>query len=130
MGVIAICSGGDTPVRIDTSQIPAVEVQILSATFLDAVQRFYENPDNIRRFEEWRNKRNGGKTNEESRKNDQGSQKIAAFTAMGGCGRTERGANYRLKLGMRTHAAGLSDDAHAVEGVAARFVQRTAGKRC
>lgn len=45
-------------VRIDTSQIPAVEVQILSATFLDAVQRFYENPDNIRRFEEWRNKRN------------------------------------------------------------------------
>ena len=63
MGVIAICSGGDTPVRIDTSQIPAVEVQILSATFLDAVQRFYENPDNIRRFEEWRNKRNGGKVN-------------------------------------------------------------------
>ena len=58
MGVIAICSGGDTPVRIDTSQIPAVEVQILSATFLDAVQRFYENPDNIRRFEEWHNKRN------------------------------------------------------------------------
>ena len=63
MGVIAICSGGDTPVRIDTSQIPAVEVQILSATFLDAVQRFYENPDNIRRFEAWRNKRNGGKVN-------------------------------------------------------------------
>lgn len=46
------------PVRIDTSLIPAVEVQILSATFLDAVQRFYENPDNVRRFEEWRNKRN------------------------------------------------------------------------
>ena len=47
-----------SPIRIDTSRIPAVEVQILSATFLDAVQRFYENPDNIRRFEEWRNKRN------------------------------------------------------------------------
>ena len=67
MGVIAICSGGDTPVRIDTSQISAVEVQILSATFLDAVQRFYENPDNIRRFEEWRNKRNGGKVNVRSK---------------------------------------------------------------
>lgn len=67
MSVIAISSGGDTPVRIDTSQIPAVEVQILSATFLDAVQRFYDDPENIRRFEEWRNKRNGGKTNDRSK---------------------------------------------------------------
>lgn len=67
MGVTAISSGGDSPIRIDTSRIPAVEVQILSATFLDAVQRFYENPDNIRRFEEWRNKRNGGKTNDRSK---------------------------------------------------------------
>lgn len=51
-----------SPVRIDTTQIPAVEVQVLSATFLDAVQRFYENPENLRRFEAWRNQRNGGTT--------------------------------------------------------------------
>lgn len=44
----------DGPIHIDTSQIPAVEVQILSATFLDAVQKFYDDPENIRRFEEWR----------------------------------------------------------------------------
>jgi len=43
-----------TPVRIDTSQIPAVEVRLLCSTVLEAVMRFYEDPDNLRRFEEWR----------------------------------------------------------------------------
>ena len=50
----------DGPIRIDTSQIPAVEVQILSATVLKSVQAFYENPENQRRFEEWLKQRNGG----------------------------------------------------------------------
>ena len=71
MGVIAICSGGDTPVRIDTSQIPAVEVQILSKATLDFIQPIAEyimtNPEERRRFEEWRDKRNGGKTNDRSK---------------------------------------------------------------
>lgn len=48
------------PVQIDVSQIPKVELNILCATFLDAVQRFYEDPENRRRFEEWCSKRNGG----------------------------------------------------------------------
>lgn len=47
----------DGPVHIDFSQIPAIEMQLLSATFPDAVQRFYENPDNICRFEEWQRTR-------------------------------------------------------------------------
>lgn len=50
----------DCPIRIDTSQIPAVEVQILSSTVLKSVEAFYENPENQRRFEEWLNQINGG----------------------------------------------------------------------
>lgn len=59
-------ASGDQPVHIDVSQIPKVELNILCATFLDAVQRFYEDPENRRRFEEWRSKRNGGTTNDRS----------------------------------------------------------------
>lgn len=44
----------DGSIRIDTSQIPTVEVQILSATVLKSVQAFYEDPENVRRFEAWR----------------------------------------------------------------------------
>lgn len=44
----------DGPIHIDTSQIPAIEVKILSSTILKAVQVFYEDPENVRRFEEWR----------------------------------------------------------------------------
>ena len=44
----------DGPIHIDTSQIPAIEMQLLSATILEAAQRFYEDPENVRRFEEWR----------------------------------------------------------------------------
>lgn len=65
MDAVHTANRGDasaTPIRIDTSQIPAVEVQILSATVLKSVQAFYENPENQRRFEEWLKQRNGGKT--------------------------------------------------------------------
>lgn len=62
MSTPTITNRGASSVHIDTSQIPAIEVQILSATVLGAVQRFYEDPENMRRFEEWRNQRNGGKT--------------------------------------------------------------------
>lgn len=65
MDAVQTANRGDAsanPIRIDTSQIPAVEVQILSATVLKSVQAFYENPENQRRFEEWLNQRNGGKT--------------------------------------------------------------------
>lgn len=47
----------DGPIHIDTSQIPAIEMQLLSATILEAAQRFYEDPENVRRFEEWRTAR-------------------------------------------------------------------------
>lgn len=47
----------NSPVRFDISQIPAIEIQLLSATILEAAQRFYEDPENVRRFEEWRTAR-------------------------------------------------------------------------
>ena len=43
----------DGPIRIDTSKIPAVEVQLLSATILKSAQAFYDDPENVRRFNEW-----------------------------------------------------------------------------
>ena len=53
-------------VKIDVSRIPAIEVKILCRTLLDAVERFYSDPENCRRFEAWRQSKetNGGKPNE------------------------------------------------------------------
>ena len=39
--------------KIDTSKIPPLEGRMLGATFYKAMVQFYENPDNVRRFEEW-----------------------------------------------------------------------------
>lgn len=48
---------------IDTSKIPAADARVLSATLLDAVRRFYDDPENRRLYEEWlaTRKKNGGK---------------------------------------------------------------------
>lgn len=40
--------------KFDFSQIPEIECRRLGKTFLAAVERFYANPENIRRFEEWK----------------------------------------------------------------------------
>lgn len=48
---------------IDVSKIPAADVRVLSSTVLEAVKRFYDDPINQRRFEEWqkeREKKNDG----------------------------------------------------------------------
>ena len=46
-------------VRIDPNLIPSMEKTLLCATFLEAVVRFYQNPDNIRAFVEWSAKKGG-----------------------------------------------------------------------
>ena len=46
--------------RFDLSQIGDADRLNLSATFLNAVQRFYEDPANIKRFEAWQRAKNGG----------------------------------------------------------------------
>lgn len=47
-------SADQNPVVIDPSKIPEVELNLLCASILSAVQDFYANPENVRRFEEWR----------------------------------------------------------------------------
>lgn len=43
--------------HIDFSQVGEADWLKLSATFLDAVQRFYEDPANLARFEVWQAQR-------------------------------------------------------------------------
>ena len=46
-------------VRINPNLIPSMEKQLLCVTFLEAVIRFYENPENMRAFERWRAEKGG-----------------------------------------------------------------------
>ena len=46
-------------VRINPNLISSMEKQLLCATFLEAVIRFYENPENMRAFEKWRAEKGG-----------------------------------------------------------------------
>ena len=48
-----------TGVKINPNLIPSMEKQLLCATFLEAVIRFYENPENMRAFEKWRAEKGG-----------------------------------------------------------------------
>ena len=38
---------------IECEQIPKIQLDILSRTLLAAMERFYSDPDNQRRYEEW-----------------------------------------------------------------------------
>lgn len=55
-------------IQINTDQVPAADMQILSATFLSAVRVFYSDPQNIEKFEKWRQQRTG-KNNHNGGKN-------------------------------------------------------------
>lgn len=41
-------------IKIVPESIPIMEQKILCAAFLEAVLRFYENPENMAAFERWR----------------------------------------------------------------------------
>lgn len=45
------------PTEIDPSAIPAAEIRNLATTLLEAAGRFFENPGNERRFQEWLRRR-------------------------------------------------------------------------
>ncbi len=47
------------PIRVIPEAIPSVERKILCATILDAVIRFYKDPDNTAAFERWRTEKGG-----------------------------------------------------------------------
>ena len=46
-------------VRINPNLIPGMEKQLLCATFLEAVIRFYEDPKNMQAFEKWHSEKGG-----------------------------------------------------------------------
>jgi len=50
-------------IRVIPSSIPKIEVRVLCAAFLEAVLRFYEDPENVAGFETWLNERKGGNVN-------------------------------------------------------------------
>ena len=48
---------------IDTRKIPHLELKLLGITGYEAMVRFYEDPENVQRFEEWQKERNSKKIN-------------------------------------------------------------------
>ena len=46
-------------VQINPNLIPGMEKQLLCATFLEAVIRFYKDPKNMQAFEKWRSEKGG-----------------------------------------------------------------------
>ena len=47
----------DAHTGIDTNLIPDIDRRNLCSTFLSAIQRFYEDPENRKRFERWMQER-------------------------------------------------------------------------
>ena len=43
-------------VKICPSKIPASELRVLGSTVYEAMKRFYADPENQRKFEEWKKK--------------------------------------------------------------------------
>lgn len=39
---------------MDVVNIPQIQLDILSRTLISSIERFYSDPDNQRRFEEWK----------------------------------------------------------------------------
>lgn len=44
-------------VKMDLSQIGKADTDNIGRTFLEAVRRFYDNPENTKAFENWKAKR-------------------------------------------------------------------------
>ena len=44
-------------IKINFDQMPNIEKRILFGRFLERIKLFYEDPENVRRFEEWQRKR-------------------------------------------------------------------------
>lgn len=43
--------------KISTTEIPQSETNNMADAFLTAVKAFYENPVNVRKFEEWKKRK-------------------------------------------------------------------------
>jgi len=49
--------------RFDLSQMGKADKRNLCSTFYDAVNRFYDDPKNVRKFEAWKKARNAAQSN-------------------------------------------------------------------
>lgn len=47
----------DNAIRIDPNSIPNIEKKLLCSTFLEAVIKFYKDPENEKHFQEWEKNR-------------------------------------------------------------------------
>lgn len=41
-------------VEIDLNQIPPYQMRLLCKTILEACQKFYSDPENVKKYEEWK----------------------------------------------------------------------------
>ena len=48
---------GTGQIRINTNEIPPVAVRNLSVTLLEVITKFYDDPSNVKEFEEWQKRR-------------------------------------------------------------------------
>lgn len=44
-------------VRINPALIPETETKLLAMSFLDGIRKFYSDPKNVEKFEEWQKRR-------------------------------------------------------------------------
>ena len=51
----------NSPIKIDITQIPPVELKLLCQTLVKTVEQFYSDPKNRERFEQWEKLHRGGK---------------------------------------------------------------------
>lgn len=72
--------------KFDFSQIPAVERRKLGKTFLGAVERFYSDPENIRRFEEWKKSQEVHNADQRRKTHDKRDNGGGCAGIGGGCG--------------------------------------------
>lgn len=47
-------------IKIDCAKIPPIELKILCKTFVAAIEKFYDDPKNRERFEQWQKNRSEG----------------------------------------------------------------------
>jgi len=48
--------------NVQVDKIPATEVKLLAMTLLDGALKYYENPKNVKAFNEWLKKRKSGQS--------------------------------------------------------------------
>lgn len=47
----------DKPVKINVGEIPPIEGRLIGKTFSAFVEKFYENPENHKKFNTWKQQR-------------------------------------------------------------------------